>query len=350
LQVTFFLPSIAAPKQHAWSIKEEAMKFLLLFALLASPMFAWAKQCESNYPAAVLSQGTKQNIHPGVNFVEPPYAGFDPCNGSVDLKINDKSDTFIVVLHGGGGLDPGTIGIGNKFQKAGFSVLMFDAFKMNKISRDGIFWASSVHAGSTGRMIYFSGLASLKWLEKNHPERSKRIIVYGLSTGGTAAAHLAATDGLERLQMVFAEGPANAGIGLPDQLLKPVHVFYGALDNFGGSTAEEFLWMRRSNCLWNSPIYNMPASNTAKCNYTTWARGDRGQTVEEWVAEQKTKKADITFKFIDNASHAIFNGRDINSLVRATPSGIKLFWTTGAKPGVADKLFDDLLRMINAAK
>jgi hypothetical protein len=161
---------------------------------------------------------------------------------------------------------------------------------------------------------------------------------------------LAATDGLERLQMVFAEGPNNAGIGLPDQLMKPVHVFYGALDNFGGSTAEEFLWKRRSNCLWNSPIYNMPASNTAKCNYTTWARGDRGQTVEEWVDEQKTKKSDITFKFIDNASHAIFNGRDINSLVRATPSGIKLYWTTGAKPGVADKVFDDLMLVINAGK
>ena len=326
------------------------MKFLLLFALLAAPIFVAAKQCDSNYPSGVLSQGTKQNIHPGVNFVEPPYAGFDPCNASVDLKINDKSDTFIVVLHGSGGVDLATTGISNRFQKAGFSVLMFDAFKMNKISRDGIFWASSVHSGSTGRMIYFSGLASLKWLAKNHPERSKKIIVYGFSLGGTAAAHLAATDGLERLQMVFAEGPANSGIGLPDQLLKPVHVFYGALDNFGGSTPEEFLWRRRSPCLWNSPVYKMPPSNTVKCNYVTWTRGDRGQTVEEWVDEQKAKKADITFKFIDNASHGIFNGRDINSLVRATPSGIKLNWTTGAKPGVADKIFDDLLSVINAGK
>ena len=326
------------------------MKFLLLFAILASPMFAWATQCESNYPAAVLSQGTKPNIHPGVNFVEPPYAGFDPCNGSVDLKINDQSDPFVVVLHGGGGLDPPTTGVGKRFEKAGFSVLMFDAFKMNKISRDGVFWASSVHAGSTGRMIYFSGLASIKWVMKNHPERSKNIILYGISTGGTAVAHLAATDGLDRLQMVFAEGPANAGIGLPDKLLKPVHVFYGALDNFGGSTADEFLWKRRSPCLWNSPSYNMPAANTAKCNYSTWTRGDRGQTVEEWVAEQKNKNADISFRFIDGASHAIFNGRDINSLVRTTPSGIKLYWTTGAKPGVADKLFDELLAVIRLDK
>jgi dienelactone hydrolase len=349
LRITF-ISSNFVPQERRMVNLGKNNEFFLLFALLASPMFVWAKQCESNYPAAALSQGTKQNIHPGVNFVEPPYAGFDPCNDSVDIKLNDKSDTFVVVLHGAGGLDIPTTGIGNQFQKAGFSVLMFDAFKMNKISRDGVFWASTVHAGSTGRMIYFSGLASLKWLEKNHPERSKRIIVYGISTGGTAAAHLAATDGLERLQMVFAEGPNNAGIGLPDQLMKPVHVFYGALDNFGGSTAEEFLWKRRSNCLWNSPIYNMPASNTAKCNYSTWARGDRGKTVEEWVDEQKTKKADITFKLIDNASHGIFNGRDINSLVRATPSGIKLYWTTGAKPGVADQLFADLLLLINKGK
>jgi dienelactone hydrolase len=324
-------------------------KFLLVM-LLVSPLFAWAKQCESNYPASALSQGTKPNIHPGVNFVEPPYAGFDPCNGSVDIKINDQSDTFVVVLHGSGGLNPATTGVGKRFEKAGFSVLMFDAFKMNKISKDGIFWASAVHAGSTGRMIYFSGLASIKWLEKNHPERSKKIIVYGLSMGGTAAIHLAATEGLESLQMVLAEGPGNAGIGFPNQLSKPVHVFYGALDNFGGSTEDEFLWKRRSPCLWNSPIYNMPAANTAKCNYSTWTRGDRGQTVEEWVAEQKNKNADISLKFIDGASHAIFNGRDINSLVRATPSGIKLYWTTGAKPGVADKLFDDLLTVIRLDK
>ena len=78
-------------------------KFLLVM-LLVSPLFAWAKQCESNYPASALSQGTKPNIHPGVNFVEPPYAGFDPCNGSVDIKINDQSDTFVVVLHGSGDL------------------------------------------------------------------------------------------------------------------------------------------------------------------------------------------------------------------------------------------------------
>ena len=324
-------------------------KFILL-TLLVSPMFAWATQCESNYPAATLSQGTKPNIHSGVNFVEPPYAGFDPCNGSVDLKINDQSDTFVVVLHGGGGLDPSTTSVGKRFQKAGFSVLMFDAFKMNKISRDGVFWGASVHAGSTGRMIYFSALESIKWVMKNHPEKSKKIIVYGLSTGGTAAAHLAATDGLDRLQMVFAEGPNNAGIGLPDKLLKPVHVFYGALDNFGGSAEDEFLWKRRSSCLWNSPSYNMPAANIAKCNYSTWTRGDRGQTVEEWVAEQKNKNADISFRFIDGASHAIFNGRDINSLVRATPSGIKLYWTTGAKPGVADKLFDELLAVIRLDK
>lgn len=322
------------------------MKAMLLLIALALPLVGWGKQCESDYPAGVLSQGTKPNIHPGVNFVEPPYAGFDPCNDTVDLKINDKSDTFVVVLHGGAGLETATTGIGRRFQKAGFSVVMFDAFKMNKINRDGIFWATSVHASSTGRMLYFSGLGAINWILKNHPDRSKRIIVYGISTGGIAAANLAATPGIDALQMVFAEGPNNAGIGFPDQLLKPVHVFYGAQDNFGGSSEQEFLWKRRSSCLWNAPIYNMPAGNAAKCNYTTWTRNERGQTVEEWVEEQKGKGANITFRFIEGASHAIFNGKDISTLVRATPSGIKLYWTTGAKPGVADKLFDELIEVI----
>lgn len=322
------------------------MKTMLLLIALALPLVGWGKQCGSDYPAGVLTQGTKPNIHPGVNFVEPPYAGFDPCNETVDIKINDKSDTFLVVLHGAGGLDTPTTGIGRKFQNAGFSVVMFDAFKMNKINRDGIFWATSVHASSTGRMLYFSGLGAINWILKNHPDRSKRIIVYGISTGGIAAANLAATPGIDALQMVFAEGPNNAGIGFPDKLLKPVHVFYGEQDNFGGSSEQEFLWKRRSSCLWNAPIYNMPAGNAAKCNYTTWTRNERGQTVEEWVEEQKGKGANITFRFIEGASHAIFNGKDISTLVRATPSGIKLYWTTGSKPGVADKLFDELIEVI----
>jgi hypothetical protein len=185
------------------------MKYFLILCtfLFSNAVFAFA--CESNYPPANMEQGTKPNIHPGVVFVEPPYAGFDPCNVSVDLKINNKSDTFIVVLHGAAGLDGAVTGIGKRFQNAGYSVLMFDAFKMNKINRDGVFWATSVHSGSTGRMIYFSAFEAIKWVLKNHPDRSRRIIVYGISTGGAAAAHLAATEGLNEIQMVWHEHPVN---------------------------------------------------------------------------------------------------------------------------------------------
>lgn len=324
----------------------QVMKYLLLLStfLFSNATFAFA--CESNYPPANMEQGNIPNIHPGVVFVEPPYAGFDPCNVSVDLKINNKSDTLIVVLHGAAGLDGAVTGIGKRFQNAGYSVLMFDAFKMNKINRDGVFWATSVHNSSTGRMIYFSAFEAIKWILKNHPNKSRRIIVYGISTGGAAAAHLAATEGLNEVQMVFAEGPNNAGIGLPNKLLKPMHVMYGVHDNFGGSTEQEFLWKRRSSCLWNAPNYNMPMGNTEKCNYTTWTQRERGQTVEEWVEEQKSKGANITFKFIEGASHAIFNGKDMTTLVRSSPSGIKIYWTTGAKPGVPDQLFEDILKTI----
>lgn len=324
-------------------LEDAAMKAVGLLMALALPLIGWSKTCESDDPAGVLTQGTKPNIHPGVHFVEPPYAGFDPCHDTVDLKINEKSTTWVLVLHGGAGLDDPARGIGRRFQQAGYSVLMFDAFKMNKINKDGIFWATSVHASSTGRMLYFSGLAAIKWVRRNHPDRSQNVIVYGISTGGIAAANLAATEGLDALRMVFAEGPNNAGIGFPSRILKPVHVFYGAQDNFGGSSEQEFLWKRRSSCLWNAPIYNMPVGNAEGCNYTTWTRTERGQTVEEWVDEQKAQGAEVTFRLIEGASHAIFNGKDITSTVRATPSGIKLYWTTGAKPGVADKLFGEIL-------
>lgn len=322
------------------------MKTLLLTLALLVPVLAFGKQCESDYPPAQLVQGTIPNIHPGVVFVEAPYAGFDPCNSTVELKINPNSDTFVLILHGSGGSDNSQTGVAKRFEKAGYSILFYDAFKMNKISRDWMFWATQVNAGSMARMIYFSGVGALKWLVRNHPERAKKIVVYGFSMGGMAALNLAATDELDAVTNVIAEAPGNVGIGLPDKLLKPVHIFYGSNDNYGGLSIDEFLWKRRSPCLWGVPIVNTPVGNAANCNYFKYEKGQRTQSVEDWVGEQKSKGADITFSFIEGAGHAMFNGRNIETAVRSTPSGIKFYSTTGAQAGVADKAFQDVLGMI----
>ena len=322
------------------------MKKLLFTIALLIPVVAWGKQCQSDYPPAKLAQGTIPNIHPGLVFVEPPYAGFDPCNSTVEIKVNEKSDTFVLVLHGSGGSDNSQIGVAKRFEKAGFSVLYFDAFKMNKINRDALFWSTQVHAGSTARMLYFSGLAAIKWMTVNHPERSKKIVVYGFSMGGMAAINLAATEGLDAVTQAIAEAPANNGIGLPDKLLKPVSIFYGTQDNYGGLSLDEFLWKRRSPCLWGAPIENTPVGNAASCNYFKYERGQRTQSVEDWVGEQKNKGTHITFQFIEGAGHAMFNGRFIETATRSTPSGIKFYSTTGSQIGVADKAFQDVLGMI----
>lgn len=322
------------------------MKILFCWICLIIPSLACAQACDSDYPPARLTKGLVPYIHPNVHFVEPPYAGFDPCNETVELAVNEKSDLLVIVLHGGAGMDNAQKGVGRRFQRAGASVLMFNAFKMNRLHQDAMFWATAVHAGSTGRMLYFSALASIQWAMTHHPERARRIWVYGVSTGGTAAIHLAATPGLDALKGVIAEGPNNAGIGLPDTLLKPTHIFYGSQDNYGGSQENEFLWQRRSFCLWNSPIYNMPPSNTQNCNYLRLTKGQRGQTVEEWTAEQKSRGAQISFKLVEQAAHGIFNGRDINSVISATPSGIRLYLTTGSRPGVADRLFEELNQLV----
>lgn len=320
-------------------------KMLLVFALLM-PVLAFTKQCESDYPPAQLTQGTIPNIHPGIIFVDPPYAGFDPCNITVELKLNANSDTFVLVLHGAGGSDNSQTGVAKRFERAGYSVLYFDAFKMNKISRDWLFWSTQVHASSTARMIYFSGLAAINWMLKNHPERSKKMVVYGFSMGGMAAINIAATEGLDAVKVVVAEAPGNVGIGLPDQLLKPVHVFYGAQDNFGGLSIDEFLWKRKSPCLWGAPIVNTPMGNAANCNYYKYERGQRTQAVEDWVEEQKKKGATIYFSLIEGAGHGIFNGKGIETATRSTPSGIKFYSTTGSQAGVADKAFQNILEMI----
>ena len=316
--------------------------WLMMFALILTPFSSSAGTCVDQ-PAGKFVKGVYPPVHPEVHFVDPPYAGFDPCHRSVQLKLNDQSSTLVIVLHGGGGGDQAQSQVGVRFENAGYSVLMFDAFKMNRLDRDPVFWSTSVHAGSMGRMIYFSALAAIKWVLQTHPARAQKIVVYGISTGASAAMHLAATPGLDALVQVYAEAPNNAGIGMPNELLKPVLVFYGQQDNYGGRTEDEHLWQRRSSCLWNSPIDRMPASNTENCNHQQFIRGQMGQTVEEYIESQKRLGAPITYKLIPGAGHGIFNGRNIQTVIRSTPSGIKLYMTTGAQAGVADQLFKELL-------
>lgn len=319
------------------------VKTIAFYLGLSLSTLAQAQACLSDYPPARLSQGTVANVHPGIVFVEPPYAGFDPCNSTVELRLNENSDTLVLVLHGSGGSDASQTNVARRYQMAGYSVLYFDAFRINKIQRDHLFWSTAVHAGSTSRMLYFSAKAAVEWLGQHHPQRSRKIIVHGFSMGAQAAINLAATEGLRALTQVIAEAPANAGMGLPDQLLKPVHVFYGAQDNFGGLAVDEFLWKRRSPCLWNAPIENTPAGNTALCSYAHFVRGQRTQTVEDYVDEQKRKGAPISLQFFEGAGHGIFNGRDIETGSRVTPSGIRFYTTVGARAGVADQVFQDVL-------
>ena len=164
--------------------------------------------------------------------------------------------------------------------------------------------------------------------------------------GGMAAINLGASEGLDAVTRAIAEAPANVGIGLPDKLLKPVSIFYGAQDNYGGLSIDEFLWKRRSSCLWGAPIENTPAGNAAGCNYFKNERGQRTQTVEDWVGEQKSKGANITFQLIEGAGHAMFNGRFIETTTRSTPSGIKFYSTTGSQLGVPDKAFQEVMGML----
>lgn len=322
------------------------MRRFICALVLIIPGVVSAKQCLSDYPAATLTQGNRPGIHPAVVFVDPPYAGFDPCNETVQLKLNEKSDAMVLVLHGAGGADNSQANVADRFYRAGYSVIRFDAFKMNRLNKEPAFWVTAVHAGSTSRMLYFSGLAALHWVQKNHPERSKKLVVYGFSMGGMAAINLAATEGLDAVTTVIAEAPGNAGMGLPDKLLKPVHVFYGDQDNFGGLSIDEYLWKRRSPCLWNSPIENTPPGNTANCSYAKTEKGRRAQTVEEYVEEQKKKGADIHFRLVQGAGHGMFNLRGLETATRTTPSGIKFYSTTGSKPGVADIAFSDVLSVI----
>ena len=72
---------------------------------------------------------------------EGPLADFDPCNGSVRLRIpSEKSKPpLMIVVHSGAGLDRG-IETAAAFRTKGFATLVSDAFRMNHLFPGTEFW------------------------------------------------------------------------------------------------------------------------------------------------------------------------------------------------------------------
>ena len=314
------------------------MKKHFIFALLlVFSIASVARECLSDYPPAEIKK-----IGANLYGVSPPYAGFDPCNESVSLKIISNSSIIFIIMHGGGGGSKSQTELANRLNKAGISTLTFDAFKMNKLSGSVHFWAVLNTTGPKQRMLYHSGIAAIKWMATQGDLSAHKIYAYGVSSGATAALNIAATQDLKNFHGSFMEGIAPIGIGLPDNIYYPVNFFFGRQDNYGGRQASEYVWHRTVPCSWNVPVMNTPDGNSKDCNFMANSNKNT-QTSESYIAEQKSKGANISIDFFDGAGHDVFLGGMRTSTFQSQ-SGT-LFSTLGANWGVSDLVFERIIAL-----
>ena len=284
-------------------------------------------------------------IAPGIHTVQGPLHAFDPTHPSVELRLpaGIARPPLLILVHGGSGSRDQTSAMA-LFHAHGVAVLGFDAFRLAGLERDWTFWLRNVSYEARQRMIYAAALGAYRWAATLNTVNTSRIFIHGLSNGADVVANLAAVVNPAHVRMVFAEGLAGAGIGLPDRLSVPLRAVFGQLDNYAGSSASDWRWSRRVPCRLNTADFDGPPGNAAQCNASLNAF-NLTESPEQWVARQRAAGADADIWFYDDAAHGIFTGPlrflTVKWPNRTAPAPI------GATETARQKLLQDMLMVIS---
>jgi poly(3-hydroxybutyrate) depolymerase len=283
-----------------------------------------------------------KELRPEFFTVEGPLAEFDPCHKSVKLQKNafGQKQALMIEVHGGGGVDSSTKNAVDAFRSAGFATLVFDAYELNGFYQGFKFWGSKASNEARQRMIYKAALGAYAWAIKNPEIDQSQIYFHGLSNGANVVANLAGAVDPKHVKGIFAEGLPGMGLGLPDKINVPVRMVSGRLDNYGGTHASEWIWLRRELCLLNVSDFIQPPGNSAQCNGLI-NRHQLTPAPIDWLEDIKSKGADIEVWYYENAAHGIFFGSlQKNTIVYGTD--MKRFAWVGADASAKAKLVEDV--------
>jgi poly(3-hydroxybutyrate) depolymerase len=285
-------------------------------------------------------------VAPSIHTVSGPLPPFDPRHPSVDLRLPGgvTKPPLLILVHGGGGARDQANAMA-LFHAQGVAVLGFDAYRLAGLEREAQFWIRHVTYEARQRMIYAAALGAYRWATTLEGVDTSRIFIHGLSNGADVVANLAAVASPAHIRMVFAEGLAGAGLGLPDRLSIPLRAVFGRLDNYAGSSATDWRWARRVPCRLNMAGFDGPPGNAARCNATLNAF-NLTESPEQWVARQRAAGADIDTWFYDDAAHGILAGQ-LRFLTVEWP-GRTAPATIGATEVARQKLLQDMLAVIHA--
>jgi hypothetical protein len=322
--------------------KYNLVLFFLLCSLFGVGVFAQDKTCNPA-PSEVAAL---RELPSKIMTVVGPLAEFDPCHRSVDLRTPFFSNRppLMIVVHGGGGLDGGTRNTVEAFRSKGFATLVFDAFEMNGFYQGSDFWASAATNESRQRMIYKVTLGAYEWAIKSSRVDTENIFFHGLSNGAAVVANLAAVVDPKHVRALFAEGIPGIGIGLPDKLIAPLKVVFGKLDNYGGRTANEWIWIRQELCIGNRGNFIQPPGNSANCNPVINAEGLTQKPID-WYESQKAKGADIELWWLEETAHGTFIGA-LQKNMRTYGSGTTRYAWVGGSPAARESFLKDISSLV----
>lgn len=256
-------------------------------------------------------------------------SGFDPCNGTVEFKVPEKSvkPGLIISVHGGGGKKDAAK-ITAEFYKNGYATLIFDAYDMNSIPLGRI--------GNAYRqmMLLKTSYAAYEWV-LNRPEvDNKKIYFYGISNGASAVLNIAGMANPEHVRGIISEAPNPIGIGYPNSIKIPIQIIFGKLDDLSAPIGRK-RWEISGPCFLNKHF------DFAPIGFSEYCRNGKSKikmpTTLEWVESvSKENNSKIHIHYIEDMAHGGFIG-PVTISTRDFGQG-PIGWSMGGTPAAREKM------------
>jgi predicted esterase len=218
---------------------------------------------------------------PGLLFLIGSSAKFVDSDKWINFeKYQAKNSKLMIYAHGGSGLTESDKLRISLFKKLGFDTISFDAFAMNGL--DGI-W---VNRNLTDRakqdliMNVMSGAIEFMINKLHYTD----VVLYGQSNGAKVVINaIKKYEDDPRIKLILSEAPPPSGHPLPLNLQIPTVLFFGAKDNWAGTSEKDLMWTRKY------PHQQL--------------------SIIEWVDQQSTKGRPVKIIFYPNSGHSFHSGR-----------------------------------------
>ena len=325
--------------------------FVLIFQIgLGSSVWA-DTACRPHNPAdtRIVDRGP-------IKTVVGSLAEFDPCHSSVHLDSpalwapkHGEKPPLVIIAHGGGGSGSYERDFASLMNQNGFATLRFDAFEMNGLQPRTELLLYNMSNGGRQRMIFKATLGAFRWALKREDIDINRIFVQGLSNGGATAVNMAGLVDAPQIRGVVAEGAPSTGIGFPNDLTAPLLMIYGLSDNYGGVSADDFMYLRATPCHMSDHYPLAPKGFAEQCSRTT-NRDQTSPSPKVWYEGVKARGQAIEFVLIEGGGHGMLFD-SFRSTTRQLPRGRTFFASHGASVDIRQKLQKQIVDfMVNRLK